>query len=394
MAELQNSKGDEFPWHVGAFDVHCHCAERMLAVPALEQMRTRAIVALATRDQDQALVAEIAKRYGMGSDASLKSETTIAIAGFGTHPWFAHEVYNDLVPEPTYQTGPDTDAAAAKEQHYKAVLTPEPTDPEFLTSMATPVALSAFLANTREHLRNHPYALVGEIGLDKAFRLPVPWSQTPWEHDATRTEGARERRPLSAHHIKMSHQQAILEAQLKLAGEMNRPVSVHGVQAHGVLFNALAASWKGHEKRKPKAQRRKHTEQADLQKNVGNDTQDDIAEAKPYPPRICLHSFSGKAEAVVPYLNPKIPAKIFFSFSKTNNLRDEAGRSRLRDVLEAIPAERLLVETDMHTAGGQMDDDLAEIYRTVCECKGWQLEDGLKVIGENFRDFIFGSDAD
>ena len=90
---------------------------------------------------------------------------------------------------------------------------------------------------------------MGEIGIDRSFRLPQNDGPSPrGESNAELTPGGREGRPLSSHRVNLKHQVMILRAQLDLAAQLDRAVSVHGVAAHGVLFEALHDTWKGHEK--------------------------------------------------------------------------------------------------------------------------------------------------
>lgn len=383
---------DTFPWHHGVFDVHCHCGERTSSLDDLTKMNARAIVVLATRCQDQDLVSAMAMQHNIGPQDDSTGATKV-IPGFGRHPWFSHEVYDDTSissPGPALQ-----DPEHFKETHYRSVLTPEPQDPAFWKDLPAPVALSTFISETRERLKKHPYALVGEIGLDKAFRLPQPWGpETTKPNDPERTPGGRQRRPLSQFRIKMAHQEAILKAYLKLAGEMNRPVSVHGVQVHGVLYNLLVESWKGYEKSKRRDRKALKGSMEDHLQGSNEKEADNTEKGRPFPPRICLHSFSGKAEAVQQYLKPNIPAKMFFSFSKTNNLRDESSRSKMESAVKAVPRHQLLVETDLHTAGERMDLELEETYRAISEFRGWELDDCVRTIADNFRSFIFGDDCD
>ncbi|KAF4978560.1 hypothetical protein FZEAL_5093 [Fusarium zealandicum] len=338
---------------------------------------------MATRTQDQNLVSSIVASHGVKSVDCLSRDETTAIAGYGRHPWFSHELYDDNQPEPTY--APSEDTGAAKERHYKAVLSPSPEDPAFWNDLPTPVPLSTFIAETRTRLLADPIAMIGEIGLDKAFRLPMNWQggAKPGQ-DPSRTTGGRERRPLSSFHVQMAHQKVVFQAHLDLAAQLGRAVNVHGVQAHGVLYDVLAASWKGHEV-KGRRSKQKHSKQNT--EEAAND--EDFS--KPYPPRICLHSFSGKSDAVKQYLKPSIPAKIFFSFSKTNNLGSAIARAKTEDAISMVPENRILVESDLHTAGDRMDSELEEMYRAICEIKGWGLEEGVGRIASNYREFVFGS---
>lgn len=372
-----------FPWHLGVFDAHCHLAERPGSVTQLTTMKTKALAVMATRGEDQHLVAHMAKSNGIKTRDDLSpGGSCVIIASYGRHPWFSHSLYDDTVAKPTfcYQEGEDLEVA--KEQHYKAILQPPPQDPAFWRDLPTPEPLSQFMAATKAHLQADSCAMVGEIGLDKPFRLAMQWEDLSLkDRDPERTTGGRQGRPLSPYHIQMDHQKTVLLAHLRLAGELDRAVSAHGVQVHGALYDLLSSCWKGHELRG-----RNHRS-----KNKGPIVFDsDIQKPKPYPPRICLHSFSGKSDAVKQYLKPSIPASIFFSFAATNNLRNDGERTKARDAIKMVPDNRILVESDLHAAGDRMDSELEEMYRFICEVKEWNLADGVTRIGSNYREFVFG----
>lgn len=387
----------DFPWHVGVFDAHNHIGERMATITDIPAMRARCLAVMATRSQDQALVASLAAGPLALAEATdlWREDATTVVPGFGRHPWFSHELYDDNSDSPTFDADlAKSSLSEAKMRHYAAVLTPSP-DAAFVAELPTPTSLSGFISETRDRLKSFPLAMVGEIGLDKAFRLPDLWTaEARAAVDPARTPGGRNRRPLSRHSISLEHQKTVLMAHLRLAGEMGRAVSVHGVQSHGGLFDQLVSSWKGHEKKKKKSGRGRQSGKSDaLVPSDGQLAEADaegMATGLPFPPRVCLHSFSGKAEGVRQYLSPSFPADIFFSFSKTNNMRDSIGRAKLVDALKMVPDGRLLVESDIHTAGERMDAELEEMYREVCSIKGWELEEGVRKIAYNWEHFVFG----
>lgn len=389
---MEHAPEQPFPWDLGVFDAHCHPTDTMDSIPTMAKtMKTRTLTLMATRAQDQPLVAAVAAQHGVDK----------VIPSFGWHPWFSHLIYDD-------SDGHQLD----KRPHYNAVLTPSPKsreDDDFITQLPAPQPLSSFIAQTRSYLDAHPLALVGEIGLDKAFRLP---DHDPPPEDASlgMTPGRRDGRALSPYRVSMDHQIRILKAQLHLAGELGRAVSVHGVQAPGVLYETLKSTWKGHEKKVvSKRELKKLARGVNEDFSSSDDDDDDSSDddntrpnkvkkykPKPFPPRICLHSFSAGAQTLQQYVDDRsIPAKIFFSFSLLVNY-STGGHERERkkhvadDVIRACPDNRILLESDLHCAGPEMDDLLEQIYRRVCEVKGWDLREGVQQIKRNYEEFIFG----
>ncbi len=63
----------------------------------------------------------------------------------------------------------------------------------------------------------------------------------------------------------------------------------------------------------------------------------------------------------------------------------------MAEVIAACPDDSILVESDLHVAGEQMDAALEDIYRRVSEIKAWELRDGVERIGRNYKEFISGS---
>ncbi len=395
------SHSNDFPWHIGVSDAHCHPTDTMSSIPLIPSMHARTLTIMSTRSQDQDLVASVAAKHAP-QPADDDHQPKI-IPAFGWHPWFSHQLYDDITTSPT-PTPADNKAA-----HYTAVLSPAPKA-DFIAALPDPLPLSTFLAATRARVLSAGTAvLIGEIGLDKAFRLP--WPAAPVASSDV-TPGGREGRMLSPHHVRMPHQTAVFVAQLRLAGELGVGVSVHGVQAHGVLFEALRGLWKGSEREVVSRRERRlvaegaeddyDEEEGQWWESEGEEMEEGSRlrarrrrrkaayQPRPFPPRVCLHSFSGSAQTVQQYSNPAIPVKVFFSFSAVINLSTAGGESKFPDVVRACPDDRLLVESDLHCAGEEMDRVLEDISRRVCEIKGWSLEEGLERIRKNYDEFVYG----
>jgi Tat protein secretion system quality control protein TatD with DNase activity len=384
----------DFPWHLGVFDAHCHPTDTMSTISSIAHMKARVLTVMATRAQDQELVSSTANEIGLHhqSTASLpqqwEKEAKI-IPAFGWHPWFSYQMF-----DPAAYNGAASLNDVDKIAHYQSVLVPKSDDKDFLLSLPDPKPFTHFLAQTKEYLEGHPLALVGEIGLDKVFRLPEAWIPKHQDNrDDALTPGGREGRQLSQYRVSMEHQRHVLKAQLHLAGEMKRAVSVHGVQVHGVLFDALSETWKGYERKVlSKRERKEQTALQDRHADIGqpiDHISSPVTGPKPYPPRICLHSFSGHPEQAKQYLNPTVPAEIYFSFSEVINF--DKPSTKAADVIKMLPNDKILVESDLHTAGDRMDDYLEDIVRRICDIKGWPLVDGVNQLANNWKRFAFGT---
>ena len=393
MEQDADSTDEPMLWRLGIFDAHCHPTDIMGSIDKVGEMNAKVLTIMASRSQDQDLVAQVASRFPMNSESvPAENHTCRVIPAFGWHPWFSYQIHDDrgLNPEKTLDL--------KSIDHYRNVLSPEPEDEGFLNSLPAPRSLTDFLKQTEERLLEHPFALVGEVGLDRAFRLPVAAFVSPPPPPANRREGedlpytpgSREGRSLSPYRVNIDHQKMVLKAQLQLAGKLNRPVSIHSVQTHGVVFEVLRDLWAGHEKISKRQQKRRksvtdaHTA-VDQQQQEALETQKSL----PYPPRICMHSYSGPPDPLRQFLHPSVPADVYFSFSYLINFSDSSS-AKTTEVIKVIPASQILIESDFHCAGEQMDHLLESVTRKICHIKDWPLKKGVEQLRTNWERFVFG----
>jgi Tat protein secretion system quality control protein TatD with DNase activity len=188
----------------------------------------------------------------------------------------------------------------------------------------------------------------------------------------------------------MDHQKAIVKAQFALAGKLHRPVSVHSVQAHGVVIELLQGMWAGHEKLSKRQQKRRlSVHGAHAAEMEDEPDYPDTPPSLPYPPRICMHSYSGPPEPLRQFLNSSVPAEFYFSFSDLINFSSHSSAKSI-EVIKLVPESRILIESDFHCAGKCMDDLLVEVVHRVCEIKGWCPRQGAEQLRKNWERFVFG----
>ncbi|KAH8428077.1 TatD family hydrolase [Aspergillus melleus] len=394
LSENEHENGGDFPWEIGVFDAHCHPTDTMSSIAEIPQMKATTLTVMATRGEDQDLVLQTAATLSGRDTAINGSNTGRVLPCFGWHPWFSHQILDD---NPDSSESDVASGSERKKAHYRKVLTPSPDD-EFISTLPEPKPLSQLISEIRSRLTTHPLALVGEVGLDRAFRLPNSWKPQDLENrDEGMTPGSREGRKLSPHRVQPEHQKAVLRAQLKLAGELRRPISVHSVQAHGAVFDLFKTLWSGHERkvqsRRDRQRRRSvadaHADSEAEEEEEGKQASPQPEPPLPFPPRICMHSYSGPVNPVKQFLHASNPSDVYFSFSTVINFSGPSAQ-KVMDVIKALPDDRILIESDLHTAGPPMDELLEQVARQICELRRWTLHQGVQQLADNWKRFVYG----
>jgi TatD DNase family protein len=201
-----------------------------------------------------------------------------------------------------------------------------------------------WLAALRAAIAADPRAQVGEIGLDR-------WIVDGARPDDPRLAGLRV--------APMDEQAEVFAAQLALAAEFNRVASIHCTQAFGAMLDVLRTAAR--------------------------------------PARgFLLHAYSGPAEMVETFAD----LGAYFSF---NIAARDRRRASARESFQAVPADRLLVETDApayappaalnrYPLDGSSDAspinhpaNLIVAYEALAELRGMAPEMLVTQVEENFR---------
>jgi len=213
-------------------DVHCHPTDAPeIAASTIESIPCT-LCAMSTQEGDQSKVAALAR-----------ARPDRVIPAFGYHPWWAHRISLSA------PAGSVPDHAT----HYRALFLPEsppsssqPPSAELeaaftrlLPTLPPPIPLADVIADVRAHLTEFPSAMLGEVGIDRAARIPFAANVDD------ESDGGINGRLLSPFLTPFAHQLSVLEAQLALAVELRRNVSLHSVKASAQtreLFDRMAAT--------------------------------------------------------------------------------------------------------------------------------------------------------
>lgn len=300
------------------YDAHCHPTDTPSSLESIATMKVTKLLIMSTNFSDIDLV-----------ECTYTTHPDKIIPAFGYHPWFSHLLYTTSEPP------------ASLWDHYSKVLTPCPTR-EFVETLPKPLSFHDYLNKMREYLQKHKDAIVGELGVDKSFRLPINYRDTP--------------RQLTNYRVAMDHQLDIFKQQMQLAADFHRPVSVHAVHCHNALYDLIRA-------------------------------------LSIVPPSICLHSYSGSVDFLLQNWLKKpsrrkpapVQSKMFISCSVLINITSD---DRALKLLQNIPIDRVLSESDYHCAGDEMDKYVLQSLQAICKVYEIDLAKGSKQIEENFKKFI------
>jgi TatD DNase family protein len=193
-----------------------------------------------------------------------------------------------------------------------------------------------WLNDLETYLSEHPRLIIGEIGLCKMARFV---------RDYPKDKGGKA--------MAMQLQKLVFSKQLQLAARWSRPVTVHCVDAHGIFMETLWDIL------------RKVKEDTCRPEEVGEDVRKQHWR-KAFPSAIAMHSFTGTAHQVNEILaferallDPEDEdgnnKAILFYFGVSHSINhlmctSEKSRKKGMESIRSIPANRLLVESDVHAS--------------------------------------------
>ncbi|KAG7099716.1 hypothetical protein E1B28_001534 [Marasmius oreades] len=314
-------------------DVHCHPTDSHISAESMEALEIT-ICAMSTRREDQPLVRSLALSY-----------PDKVIPCFGYHPWFTHWIsLNSVVPQ--------------KEDHYRSLFLPASEREsqvldELLESLPNPITIDDVLVDLRRNLEDFPNAMLGEVGLDRSFRVAHDYFASP--------------RKLTPFSTPLEHQLAILNAQIDVAIDLRRNISLHSVKSQQATMDLLST----------------------LQAKYGDKWT-----------RISLDVHScGFSPTMWKEIERKF-SNVFLSLSTGINSRSPSHRA----LIEACSPDRVLVESDFHDIS-MCTERTWDMLRTVADVKGWNLETewvenvadsdwgAVRLLERNWKKFRLGNHA-
>lgn len=287
-------------------DVHCHPTDSPATLSPDSMHRLPiTICPMASRKSDQPRVRALAQAH-----------PDKVIPGFGYHPWFSHQIA--------------TQPVISKRDHYRSIFLKSPIKPdhedlfnELLESLPDPILLTDVLAELKQNLTDFPNAMLGEVGIDRSFRIPIDFDVSP--------------RKLTPFTVPLEHQVSIVEAQLQVAVDLGRNISFHSVKAQKATLDLIDRMVEKH---------------GDRWYRISAD----------------MHScgFSPQTWTDV----QKKHCNIFLSLSTTINEKS----SNHRELIAVCSPNRLLVESDFNDIRGCAERTW-EMVKIIADVKGWVVED-------------------
>ncbi|KAF9977205.1 hypothetical protein BGZ73_006678 [Actinomortierella ambigua] len=335
--------------------------------------------------------------------------------------------------------------------HYANVLTiPQSAPEDYLKTLApklpTPRPFGPALQELWQRLKAHPTALVGEIGLDRTARVPDP---DPVSGIAGGAEGSTNNNnnysvKTTVAMTSIEHQLRMVQEQLRMAAALDRAVSFHCVQAYGHWLDFLLRESKkqaaSDQQQQPMSKRmtaklRRQIQEAEWERHVASTLSDSSDEEdederegyeemdkikkkkespaaspsadqqpatsgpaavppppsppKTLPPRLCMHSYGGSVDMIQAFVKLSPRPQMYFSFSMAINGRLNA--NKFRALVQAVPDDRLLIESDYHTPDAYVDASLVEMVQRVAGIKGWTVEETVERTARNWHVFVYGT---
>ncbi|KAF9172988.1 hypothetical protein BGX20_004370 [Mortierella sp. AD010] len=116
-----------------------------------------------------------------------------------------------------------------------------------------------------------------------------------------------------------------------------------------------------------------------------------LSETPPFeavlPPRLCMHSYGGSVDMLKAFVKMDHPPEMFFSFSILINGRLQ--ERKLKELILAVPEDRLLIESDHHSHA-HVDHLLVEMVHKIAEFRGWSIEETVEKTARNWNRFVYG----
>ncbi|KAF8947734.1 hypothetical protein BGZ47_008106 [Haplosporangium gracile] len=105
------------------------------------------------------------------------------------------------------------------------------------------------------------------------------------------------------------------------------------------------------------------------------------------PPRLCMHSYGGSVDMLKAFTKLDHPPEIYFSFSILINGRLQ--ERKLKELILAVPEDRLLIESDHHSHN-YVDQLLVEMVLKIAEIRKWNVQETVERTARNWHRFVYG----